>query len=283
MQSYNLNEVIQGCTESVLVELILLEKIKNNIIGTSNICSGEEGILSSENKFYSYQWSTGDTSRAISITVGGNYNLTVSNDQNCMNTFSFDVNEWSEIIANDDIFILSKDINLTMDITANDEVEKIDIIKFEILDSAKSGNLEINNEREYIYSPNEPENNYRDEFIYQICNIHCEDMCDDAIVKIEYYTKKTISSEMLLTPNGDGETETLVFKEISLQLASDYPNNILIVYNRWGDKVYSKNAYDNNWAGDYKGKLLPDGVYFFILQLNEKKEEVIYGSILVVK
>ncbi len=89
--------------------------------------------------------------------------------------------------------------------------------------------------------------------------------------------------DMLLTPNGDGETETLIFKDISLDLASDYPDNRLYVYNRYGNVVYKTENYNNDWDGSYNGGTLPDGTYYYVLQLGEKEGKIITGYILIIK
>lgn len=61
------------------------------------------------------------------------------------------------------------------------------------------------------------------------------------------------------TPNGDGVND---FWEIDG--LSNYPNHTLVVFNRWGNKVFDATPYQNDWEGDCIGKPLPDGTYFFV-------------------
>ncbi|MCL5247100.1 gliding motility-associated C-terminal domain-containing protein [Cellulophaga sp. 20_2_10] len=75
-----------------------------------------------------------------------------------------------------------------------------------------------------------------------------------------------------VSPNGDGINDFLHFESISL--APD--NNNLKIYNRWGRIVYDKEGYDNTFGGIAnvkgvvtKGNALPDGVYFYILNLRD--------------
>jgi len=93
----------------------------------------------------------------------------------------------------------------------------------------------------------------------------------------------TTGLEMLITPNGDGENDVLVFTEISSQFVLLYPDSELVVYSRWGDVVYHAKGYANNWAGDYNGVTLPDGTYYFFLQLNDGKGTALKGYILIIK
>ena len=48
------------------------------------------------------------------------------------------------------------------------------------------------------------------------------------------------------------------------------PQNELLVYNRWGKKVYDQAPYQNGWDGAG----LPDGVYYFVFRY--KKRDIAY-------
>jgi len=61
----------------------------------------------------------------------------------------------------------------------------------------------------------------------------------------------------VITPNGDGINERFVVENLEY-----YLDTRLVVYNRWGKKVYDKDSYQNDWDGQG----LADGTYFFVLQ-----------------
>mgnify|MGYP001949943201 CR=1 FL=1 len=76
----------------------------------------------------------------------------------------------------------------------------------------------------------------------------------------------------LLTPNGDGTNDFLSFDAICFSPK----NNSLNIYNRWGRSVYSVDGYQNNFVGISDNSFtvspntkLPDGVYFYILKLDD--------------
>jgi len=76
----------------------------------------------------------------------------------------------------------------------------------------------------------------------------------------------------LITPNGDGINDFLYFSAVALSPE----NNTLKVYNRWGRLVYEAEGYQNNFNGQADSgvvvvtdKNLPDGVYFYILELED--------------
>nr|WP_299382800.1 gliding motility-associated C-terminal domain-containing protein [Allomuricauda sp.] len=76
------------------------------------------------------------------------------------------------------------------------------------------------------------------------------------------------------SPNGDGVNE--FFK---IDCISRYPNNVLQVYNRWGNIVYEMRSYNNDWNGTsngratvQKGDQLPVGTYYYVLDLGDGSE-----------
>ncbi|WP_339894879.1 gliding motility-associated C-terminal domain-containing protein, partial [uncultured Algibacter sp.] len=73
------------------------------------------------------------------------------------------------------------------------------------------------------------------------------------------------------SPNGDGVNDTLIINCIE-----NFPNNKLEVYNRWGNKVYEKRAYNNDWDGTSNGRAtinssekLPVGTYYYVLDFGD--------------
>jgi gliding motility-associated-like protein len=66
------------------------------------------------------------------------------------------------------------------------------------------------------------------------------------------------------SPNFDGSNDYLVIKGLD-----EYPDNEVLIYNRWGQLVYSTSGYRNDWYGlDRNGYPLADGTYFVIVKVN---------------
>ncbi len=64
-----------------------------------------------------------------------------------------------------------------------------------------------------------------------------------------------------ITPNGDGKNDQLVIRGIER-----YPDNEVTIFNRWGNLVYQKENYNNEWTGgNNSNDPLPEGTYFIIL------------------
>ncbi len=81
------------------------------------------------------------------------------------------------------------------------------------------------------------------------------------------------------SPNDDSINDLFVIRGIK-----NYPKNEIVIYNRWGEKVYEAAPYENLWDGKTsKGLLiggndLPVGTYFYILDLGDGSN-VLKGAI----
>lgn len=74
------------------------------------------------------------------------------------------------------------------------------------------------------------------------------------------------------SPNADGVGDYWV-----IQGLSDYPRNKLVIFNRWGNKVYTASPYLNDWDGTSatglgSGEILPVGTYWYILEPGDGEE-----------
>jgi gliding motility-associated-like protein len=70
----------------------------------------------------------------------------------------------------------------------------------------------------------------------------------------------------VFTPNGDDLNER--FRPIVFQHVDE---TVLTIYNRWGEKLFETNDIENGWDGNYRGEIVPDGVYFWLLEYREPR------------
>lgn len=83
----------------------------------------------------------------------------------------------------------------------------------------------------------------------------------------------------VITPNGDGQNENWVVEGLQ-----NFPQNELVIFDRWGRQIFEKKAYTNDWSGTGKdGSPLPFGTYYFILKLNDAGGAKYTGAISVVR
>ncbi len=102
---------------------------------------------------------------------------------------------------------------------------------------------------------------------YSVMGTDAKGCSSSAYIKV---TKETIPdtvavSSSILTPNGDGINDYF-----TIENKEAYQSCLLKVYNMWNVLVFSKERYNNDWAGTYNDKPLPDGAYYYIVTCDDK-------------
>ncbi|RKS44936.1 gliding motility-associated-like protein [Gillisia mitskevichiae] len=83
------------------------------------------------------------------------------------------------------------------------------------------------------------------------------------------------------SPNGDGINDRFVIPDI----AENFPNYSIEVFNRWGNVVFKGNASTGDWdgisnqSGTLGNDVLPVGVYFYILNYNDGQTSPVQGKL----
>jgi gliding motility-associated-like protein len=67
----------------------------------------------------------------------------------------------------------------------------------------------------------------------------------------------------LITANGDGYNDTWNILGIE-----KYPDTKVFVFNTSGNIVFESSNYDNSWKGTYNGNQLPDGTYYYVVEID---------------
>ncbi|MBI2967563.1 MAG: tandem-95 repeat protein [Bacteroidetes bacterium] len=114
-----------------------------------------------------------------------------------------------------------------------------------------------------------------------VCVIVCDNgtpsLCDTAKVNITvtYTPPYVFFIPEGFSPNGDGEND--YFEILGID---KYPGNNIMIFNRWGNLIFEKDGYNNEWDGTYQGGFisfgskLPAGTYFYVLKLDKDSKPV---------
>lgn len=110
----------------------------------------------------------------------------------------------------------------------------------------------------------------RDSFRYAVINMGGKDTAEVAV--------EVLCDEIAVfsgfSPNGDGVNDS--FTILGLE---KYPNHTLYIFTQRGNQVYQSSNYKNDWDGTQDGVALPDGTYFWILDLGNGKKQSGYVQI----
>ncbi len=211
-----------------------------------------------------FRWSNGETTPAISNIGAGRYQVTVSDGNNCRFTIDTLVSQPTSGLVLKDTVVLEtckdyKDGSIRLGISGG--LKPYRFIWENGKTKARIDSLSVGTYRIRILDSND----CKIDTVFDV-KLRCRQVKDNGIYDV-------------FTPNGDNFNETWVVKDIE-----NYPNNETFVFNRWGQIVYSKKAYKNEWDGKTnKGDELQSAPYYYVIRLNDDKQTVLTGSITLIR
>ena len=183
------------------------------------------------------------------------------------------------VLANNDVYTIDFDQTLLVnDIINNDELNGVDNWETNIVSQPSSGTVTFNMDGTFEYVPDASFSG-QVSFEYEICNISCG-ACDVATVTIMVNREESLECHVpnILTPNEDSKNDVLM-----IPCVSQYPNNQICIFNRWGDQVYEMESYQNDWGGQYDGNNLPAGTYFYVFKTSPDDQNAMTGYITILR
>lgn len=88
---------------------------------------------------------------------------------------------------------------------------------------------------------------------------------------------KAIKPPNVFSPNGDNINDTWVIRELV-----HYPDCVVEVFNRYGQRLFRSAGYGVAWDGKYRGSVLPIGTYYYVIQPGAG-EKPVSGSVTILK
>jgi gliding motility-associated-like protein len=88
---------------------------------------------------------------------------------------------------------------------------------------------------------------------------------DDIIIEVF-----SVDVPNVITPNGDGFNDRFMPGEGW----SGISNHTIMVFNRWGEKVWESSDFSSGWDGKNNGRLVANGTYFWILEVWYGKKDI---------
>ena len=177
-------------------------------------------------------------------------------------------------VALDDSIKTRYNLNVTIPIVLNDTLNAADSIA--VLREPTKGTVTILIDKTAIYTPNL---NFcgKDTFQYVVCNRFG---CDSAWVRVDVSCGDSLLIFNAISPNGDGKNDGFYLRGIE-----NYPDNEVLIFNRWGNEVYRKKGYRNDeaWQGTWNNKAVPEGTYFYQIYLNDANLQKYTGYLQIMK
>ena len=211
---------------------------------------------------YQFLWNTTDVTSVIYV-VDGNYSVDVTDANSCLTTQSVLVEPYYPI-------------TITYQTSPASCIDNTDGL---IAVSATGGYAP------YIYDwshagvldsvVNVPSGEY---YLTIIDNEGCDESETISVIANQSTCLDVYSA---FSPNGDQNNDYWHIGNIEL-----YPDALVEVFNRWGDRIFAAKNYTNAWSsawnGNYEGKPLPSATYYYVITLNNG-ESPYKGNVTIVR
>jgi gliding motility-associated-like protein len=258
-----------GCKNTISTQIKVFKNPTASItIDKTDICVGKESAkleVTPPNPNYTYTWvPTGEKTHTIQASTSGEYHVLI-NFNGCTGTSnSVILNTHSTSIdAGGPYFVRKSDCQLIIPNTTSTPTSYVwtDLSNGEVISNTSSESICPTGNENILY--------------YNISiqdNFGC--IAND---NFEIIVQQSIHIPEIITPNADGANDLWVIRNIEA-----YPKATVKVYNRWGNIVFEKAGYLNNWNGTRNGKPLPVATYYYVIELHIKGEEKPYGGSLTI-
>ncbi|MBL6444788.1 VCBS repeat-containing protein [Fulvivirga sp. 29W222] len=227
----------------------------------TSICPGGELELSVTGMFGAIEWTTMETTNAITISQPGTYGVNVQDANNC--------NAYGEIV------IGSKplpDVQATANSTSISDGDQVQ--------------LEATGADSYFWSPDLYLNDpaipnpiaLPEETITYTVTGTSLDGCS-ATAEITIVVNESV--EIDITPLKAFSPNSTINPTWEIQNVEAYPDCTLSIFDEKGSVIFREKGYSNGWNATYEGKPLPEGVYYYVFGCEGLEPKT--GTVLVVR
>lgn len=112
-------------------------------------------------------------------------------------------------------------------------------------------------------------------YIYEVTSVDGCVNWSEVIVTVLPYIEPSINIRNVVTPNGDGFNDYWLITGIE-----DFPETEVHVFNLYGQEIFQSSDYQNDWGGTFKGNILPNGTYHYVVILKDS-DDVIKGNLTI--
>jgi gliding motility-associated-like protein len=245
-----------GCTTATLATVTGTPAVLAEGVVTNNVCSGGtsgsiELSVTSGTAPFDFLWSTGETSASLSGLEAGTRTVTISDNNGCTFTSTF---------------LITENAAITIDAELSQHTAGYNISTWGGNDGSISTTVS-GGTAPYSYSWSNGSTATR--LYSQPAGTYTLEVTDANGCTASIIVVLTQPDDLIMptgySPNGDGANDTFFIRGLDA-----YPSNTFVVLNRWGNVVYDRLNYRNDWNGEnIQGQMLPNGTYFVILTVND--------------
>ena len=231
-----------NCSTEESVEIASLAKPVANLGGDKDLCEGNTLVLETLQGPFSYSWNGVPGDYYLEIQAAGTYMVDVSN-QCGTESDEIVVTEYpvpNVYLGPDQVIMPGESIQLDAGVGFDQYLWQ----------DGADGQFYV-----VLSDQTDPDNT---NYWVEIWDGPCK---SSDTIKIELFNIKIPN---LMTPNGDGANDMFIPMEDSWGGVTSHHIDLL---NRWGEKVWESDNFEEGWDGKRNGKLVADGTYFWVLEI----------------
>jgi gliding motility-associated-like protein len=262
-----------GCAQTASGFVNTLPSMQINANVDQLVCAQDLGgidlLVTSGSAPYTFNWSNGADSEDLNNITPGSYSVVVIDNNGCVIDTSFNV-------VNQNLFSVDAtgSTTITLGETAN-------------LNAVSTGS----NQTTYNWTPTFGMACSNCSFVtvqpgqttlYTVVAVDTNGCVAQDTVVVEVIADHTVFTPNAFTPNGDGNND--VFQLFGNKAGIKYLS--IMIFNRWGEKIFEGESADFSWDGTYKGEIVEPDVYVYVMKivhLDGKNQKVFKGSLTVLR
>ncbi|MEZ5041746.1 MAG: cohesin domain-containing protein [Saprospiraceae bacterium] len=247
--------VLEETIEANAPAPLAVEAINLKGISCADEFDGQINVLASGGiSPYIYRWSSNDFGDEARFLGAGDYTVTVTDKNNCVDASTFTIAEPAplEVVVETEPETENCNGAARAIVTGGTEPYSYNWIKPAGLNTAQIAGL------------------CNGTYFVEVTDANgCTSAQGEVAGVVKDKRFPCFEDRVVLTPDGDGLNDALI-----IFCSDEYPQNHIEIYNRWGQLVYEEDNYDctelggmNCFAGEtIRGEALPEGAYYWVLQ-----------------
>ncbi|WP_177181134.1 gliding motility-associated C-terminal domain-containing protein [Parapedobacter koreensis] len=242
--AYHLELSLGACTvvsELLFIDFVAPPVARIQAAHEGPLCYGTSTTLTADHPIgeaYTYEWSTGETTRSIDVSTPGMYTLVLTNATGCTDTATF------EVLAHAPLPM--PQLRDTVICVAKGEIVRME---------APTGFMV------YRWNGGTSSDRYLDIAAPGTYSLQVED--ENGCTATTTFEVRAYCEEITIpntfSPNGDGINDVWVIGGIEDGSA------VVTIFDRNGQEVFHSRGYAVPWDGSYKGRLVPVGAYYYTI------------------
>lgn len=214
---------------------------------------------------FTIAWSDGPTTAIRTGLSPGEYSVEIQDEANCIAAGPIPLGDGCDLPldAVNDFALAVEGATQAIEVLLNDSYPDREDIFITLVSEPLFGSAVLGPDDIFQYTA--PANfTGPDSFSYVLCNGF--GLCDTAWVILTVVPEFQIPDAF--SPNGDGVNDFFDIRGID-----EYPDNLVVIVNRWGTEVFRSKGYTGGWPGTTEnGTALPVGTYYYRIELGDGME-----------